>query len=69
MFDSEKFIDTVQSTKKTMVKTLVQNDTIAKSLNEFIDAQTAYTKEAVKATASAMGIISSELTKSFAPKK
>jgi hypothetical protein len=64
MFDTDEFIDTVQSAKKTMVKTFVQNETIAKSMNAFVDAQTAYTKDAVKATASAMGVISSEMAKS-----
>ena len=64
MFDADEFIDTVQTAKKTMVKTFVQNETIAKSMNAFVDAQTAYTKDAVKATASAMGIISNELAKS-----
>ena len=64
MFDTDEFIDTVQGAKKTMVKTFVQNETIAKSLNAFVDAQTAYTKDAIKATASAMGIISNEVAKS-----
>jgi len=64
MFDTDEFIDTVQNAKKTMVKTFVQNETIAKSLNAFVDAQTAYTKDAVKAAASAMGTISSEMAKS-----
>jgi len=64
MFDTDEFIDTVQDAKKTMVKTLVQNEAIAKSLTAFVDAQTAYTKDAIKATASAMGIISNEVAKS-----
>jgi hypothetical protein len=64
MFDTDEFIDTVQNAKKTMVKTFVQNETIAKSLNAFVDAQSSYTKDAFKATASAMGIISNELAKS-----
>jgi hypothetical protein len=64
MFDTDEFIDTVQNAKKTVVKTFVQNETIAKSLNAFVDAQSAYTKDAFKATASAMGIISNELAKS-----
>ena len=33
MFDTDEFIDTVQSAKKTMVKTFVQNETIAKSMS------------------------------------
>lgn len=57
------FIDTVQSSKKVIVNSLVTNKTIADSLNGFVDAQTAYTKEAVKATVSSVGIITSELAK------
>jgi hypothetical protein len=64
MFDTDEFIDTVQNAKKTMVKAFVQNETIAKSMNAFVDAQTAYTKDAAKATASAMGVISNEVAKS-----
>ena len=57
------FIDTVQSSKKVIVSSLVTNKTIAESLNGFVDAQTAYTKEAVKATVGAVGVITSELAK------
>mgnify|MGYP006300467711 CR=1 FL=1 len=57
------FIDTVQSSKKVVVNSLVTNKTIADSLNGFVDAQTAYTKEAVKATVSAVGIVTNELAK------
>ena len=57
------FIDTVQSSKKVIVNSLVTNKTIADSLNGFVDAQTAYTKEAVKASVSAVGVITSELAK------
>jgi hypothetical protein len=42
---------------------MVTNNTIAESLNGFIDAQTTYTKEAAKATVSAIGVITSELAK------
>lgn len=56
------FIDTVQSTKKVMVKTFIDNKVIANSLNEFVDAQTAYTKEAVKASISAASTVSKELS-------
>ena len=57
------FIDTVQSTKKVFVKSLVTNSTIAEGLNNFIDAQTAYTKEAAKATLSSATVIANELSK------
>lgn len=41
------FIDTVQGAKSTFVKTFIQHEGIAKSLQSFIDAQTKFTKEAV----------------------
>jgi len=63
MEELNTFIDTVQSTKKAVVKSLVTNSTIADSLNGFIDAQTTYTKEAAKATVSAIGVITGELAK------
>ena len=63
MEELNTFIDTVQSTKKAVVKSVVTNPVIAESLNGFVDAQTAYTKEAVKATVSAVGVITSELAK------
>ena len=56
-------IDTIQSSKKVVVKSLVTNPVIAESLNGFVDSQTAYTKDAVKATFSAAGVISNELSK------
>jgi hypothetical protein len=38
-------MDAVQSTKKNLVNTFVTNNDIKKLLNEFIDAQTEYTKK------------------------
>ena len=63
MDEVNTFIDTVQSAKKAVVKSMVTNNTIADSLNGFIDAQTAYTKEAAKATVSAIGVITGELAR------
>ena len=47
MFTFDTAIDTVQTGKKQFVKTFVNNEKIADALNEFIDAQTAYTKQAM----------------------
>jgi hypothetical protein len=47
MFTFDAMIDTVQTGNKQFVKTFVNNEKIADALNEFIDAQTAYTKQAV----------------------
>lgn len=50
MFTLDTTIDTVQGAKKEAIKTFVKNEEVAKTLNEFVDAQTAYTKEALKVT-------------------
>jgi len=63
MEELNTFIDTIQSTKKAVIKSTVSNPVIAESLNGFVDAQTAYTKEAAKAAVSSIGIIVSELAK------
>lgn len=43
-------IDSFQSSKKMFVDTFVKHDTLAKTLNDFVDNQTEYTKKAVTAT-------------------
>lgn len=43
-------VDTIQSSKKMFVDTFVKHEGLAKSLNEFVDAQTDYTKQAIDAT-------------------
>jgi len=44
------FIDTIQGAKTTFVKTFVMDTKVAKALQSFIDAQTAFTKQAVTTT-------------------
>jgi hypothetical protein len=48
MFTLDATIDAVQNGKKQIVNTFVQNETIAKALNDFVDAQSEYTKKAAK---------------------
>lgn len=48
MFTLDATIDAVQNSKKQFVSTFVQNEAIAKALNNFIDAQAEYTKKASK---------------------
>ena len=50
MFTTDFYIDTVQSGKKTFVNTFVQHEAVKKSLIDFIDSQTAYTKSVAKVT-------------------
>lgn len=63
MFTADTFIDTIQTAKKEAVKTFVKNEVIAKSLNEFVDAQTEYTKKAAKAGTDAVAKVTSETVK------
>jgi hypothetical protein len=63
MFTADIVIDTIQTAKKEAVKTFVKNEAIAKSLNEFVDAQTEYTKKAAKAGTDAVTKVASEAVK------
>lgn len=63
MFALDTTIDAIQTAKKQAVKTFVQNETIAKELNNFVDAQTAYTKSAVKAGTDVATKVGSEVNK------
>lgn len=43
-------IDTISGAKTQFVKTFVQNEAVAKTLQTYIDAQQAYAKSAAKAS-------------------
>lgn len=63
MFTLDPVIDTVQSGKKQFVKTFVTNSSAAQALNDFIDAQTEYTKNAVRVTAETVTVLTHEAIK------
>lgn len=63
MFTTDTIIDTIQTAKKEAVKTFVKHEAIAKTLNEFVDAQTAYTKEVAKAGTAVATKLASETVK------
>jgi uncharacterized protein YoxC len=44
------FIDTVQGAKTQIVNTFVKDETLAKSIQAFVDSQTAFTKQVAKTT-------------------
>ena len=44
------FIDTIQGAKSQIVKTFVKDETLAKSIQAFVDSQTAFTKQVAKTT-------------------
>ena len=63
MFLIDSTIDTIQTTKKTFVNTFVLNKDVAAALNDFVDAQSEYTKKAVKAGTDTMTTLIGEATK------
>lgn len=64
MFTLDTTIDAVQTAKKNFVNTAFANhQTVASALNGFVDAQTAYTKEAVKAGSDTATKLASEAVK------
>lgn len=67
------FIDTVQGAKTQIVKTFVKDETLAKSIQAFVDSQTAFTKQVAKttfdvATESAKQAVKFDASKVFATK-
>lgn len=65
MFTPDAVIDAVQTSKKTWVNTFVTNDTVKSAMLSFVDAQTQYTKQAVKAGTDAASTIVGETVKSM----
>ena len=65
MFTFDTTIDAVQNGKKQFVNTFVQNETVKEALNSFVDAQTQYTKAAVKAGSDTATSLAKEMTKSL----
>ena len=64
MFTLDTTIDAVQTAKKNFVNTAFANHTtVAEALNGFVDAQTAYTKSAVKAGTDTATKLASEAVK------
>jgi hypothetical protein len=63
MFTIDSTIDAIQTSKKTFVNTFVLNKDIADALNDFVDAQSDYTKKAVKSGTDTMTTLISESVK------
>lgn len=61
MFTINTIIDAVQNTKKQVVNTFVTDEAIAKELNAFVDAQTAYTRSALESTSRVASNIQREI--------
>lgn len=64
MFVTDTMIDTVQNGKKQFVNTVFANHkAVADALNEFVDAQSTYTKAAIKSNTDTATKLTSEATK------
>lgn len=64
MFTPDATIDLIQTGKKNFVSIVFANqEKIAEALNGFVDAQTAYTKAAFKATQDSASKLTSEAIK------
>lgn len=65
MFTFDTAIDAVQTGKKTFVKTFVTNPAVADALNQFVDAQTSYTKSAAKVSVETLTTLAQESVKTM----
>lgn len=63
MFTPDAVIDAVQTSKKTWVNTFVTNAAVKQAMLSFVDAQTAYTKQAVKAGTDTASVVVGETVK------
>ena len=63
MFLIDSTIDTIQTGKKTFVNTFVLNKDVAAALNDFVDAQSEYTKKAAKVGTDTMTTLIGESVK------
>lgn len=65
MFTFDTTIDAIQTGKKQFVNTFVTNEAVKEALNNFVDAQTQYTKSAFKAGSDTATSVAKEMTKSL----
>jgi hypothetical protein len=57
-------IDTIQTSQKAVVKTFVQNESIADLISKVIDMQSDYTKKVAKTTTEVAVVLTEEVVKS-----
>lgn len=65
MFATNAFIDSIQTYKKFYVSSFITDEKIKKSLNSFVDAQTAFTKQVVKSFEEVSSQVYDETLKKF----
>jgi len=64
MFAADRFIDTVQDSKKYFVTTFITDENLKAPLFSFIEAQRAFTKQIVKTGNDVMSVFTDTLLKS-----
>lgn len=64
MITADYYIDQIQTSKKAMIKFMVVNETLARSMNDFVDHQTEYTKNFVSAANKVASELTTEIIKS-----
>lgn len=64
MFTLDSTIDTVAKTQKMAVKTFVRNEVIADAMTKFVDSQSEFTRQAMKAGTDMASVVSQEVIKS-----
>lgn len=65
MFTADSFINTVQTGKKTFVKTFVTNETAQDAMIRFIDGQAEYTRQAARVGQDTFAALASEAAKQW----
>lgn len=65
MFTIDSTIDAVQTGKKTLVNTMVLNESVKTTMHDFIDTQTEYTKKMTKVSTDVATVLSQEMIKAF----
>jgi predicted phage gp36 major capsid-like protein len=63
MFTIDPAIDMIQTGKKQFVSTFVTNKNVADALNSFVDAQSEYTKRALKISSDTATVLTQEAIK------
>jgi hypothetical protein len=65
---ANQFVDTVQDTKKNILKTMITDEKVRAPFQSFVDAQTVFSKEMVKIADNVLTQFSTEVEK-FTGKK
>lgn len=63
MFTVDTALDAIQTAQKEAVKTFVKHEAIAKSLNELVDTQSKFARDAVKTGTDVATKVSAEMVK------